>query len=414
MRSAMRVLGAAFSILFVVSACATDDTTTDDVTDDPTVAATLDPNSSDIVARVAITVERGVDRASALTVHEARVLKDDHGVKWTGVYIGGPCNGGSGWTKHLVTAIGQATGWRFMPIYVGQQSASICGAHNLSYARGHADGIAATKDMRAFGWTAHRDIPVALDVEAGAYFGNPAAATRYVRGWVNAVHAQGYRAYVYGSPYALNHFHDAHVRIDGVWAASYFYSGFKSVAPGALSQMGGRYRHNNRAWQYAGDFYVHSVGDVDASSAKLLLAPRPGGTNRVRAAHREVPSSCGTLAAGEGLARGETLASCDGHTVLAMSDDGNLTLAHDGSVVWTSETTGAGANAVLEDSGELVVFDGENEPVFTTGTSGFSDAHADLAADGLAVIADDGTALWSSRGGMQVIDDSEPVVEGLE
>jgi len=292
MGCAMRVLGAAFSILFAVSAsaCATDDTTTDDVTDDPTVAATIDPNSSDIALRVAITVERGVDRASALTVHEARVLENDHGVRWTGVYIGGPCNGGSGWTKHLVASIAQATGWRFMPIYVGQQSSSICGAHNLSYARGHADGIAATKDMRAFGWAAHRDIPVALDVEAGAYFGNPAAATRYVRGWVNAVRAQGNRAYVNGSPYALNHFHDAHVRIDGVWAASYFYSGFRSVAPGALSQMGGRYRHNNRAWQYAGDFYVHAVGDVDASTSRLLLAPKPGGTNRVRAAHREVPA----------------------------------------------------------------------------------------------------------------------------
>jgi len=78
--------------------------------------------------------------------------------------------------------------------------------------------------------------------------------------------------------------------------------------------------------------------------------------------------------------------------------------------VWTSETTGAGAAAVLEDSGELVVFDSENEPVFTTGTSGFADAHADIAVDGLHVTADDGTALWSSSGGMLVPDDSEPVV----
>ena len=398
----------------MLSACASDDDATDDVTDDPVIAATLDPNSPDLVARVAITVERGVDRASALGTHEARALKHDHGGTLTGVYIGGACNGGSGWSKAGVTAIANATGWHSMPIYVGQQAASSCGAHDRSYARGHADGRAAARRMRAFGGQPHRDVPGARDVEAGTYFGNPAAATHYTRGWVNAVHAQGYRAYVYASPYALNHFHDAHVRIDAAWAASYFYSGFKSIAPGALSQMGGRYRHNNRAWQYAGDFYVHGVGDVDANTARLLLAPRPGGTNRVRAAHREVPASCGTLAAGEGLARGETLASCDGHMLLAMSDDGNLTLSRDGSVVWTSETAGAGANAVLEDSGELVVFDGENEPVFTTGTAGFSDAHADLGADGLAVTADDGTALWSSTAGLEVSDDSEPVVDGAE
>jgi glycoside hydrolase-like protein len=411
---AMRALGAAFSILLVVAGCASDDDATDDVTDDPTVAASVDPNSAEIAARVAISVERGVDRASALTVHEARVLHADHGVKWTGVYIGGPCNGGSGWTRHVVSAIAKATGWRFMPIYVGQQSASICGAHNLSYSRGHADGVAAAKHMREFGWAAHRDIPVALDVEAGAYFGNPAAATRYVRGWVNAVHGQGYRAYVYGSPYALAHFHDAHVRIDGAWAASYFYRGFKAISPYALTQMGGRYKHNNRAWQYAGNFHVSGVGYVDASTSRLLLAPKPGGTNRVRTAHREVPASCGTLAAGEGLARGESLASCDGHLVLALGDDGDLTMSRDGSVLWSSETTGAGSSAVLEDSGELVVFDAENEPVFTTGTAGFADAHADLTADGLAVIADDGTALWSSAGGMQVADDSEPVIDEAE
>jgi hypothetical protein len=51
-----------------------------------------------------------------------------------------------------------------------------------------------------------------------------------------------------------------------------------------------------------------------------LLAPKPGGTNRARVAHREVPASCGVLEAGEGLARGESLASCDGQVTLTMGD----------------------------------------------------------------------------------------------
>ena len=173
----MRALGAVF-LCMLVGCTVGDDPTDDDAVEDVDAMATVDPNSAEQVARVAITVQRGVDRASALSVHEAKILRNDHGVKWTGVYIGGPCNGGSGWTKSLVVAIAKATGWHFMPIYVGQQASSICGAHTLSYARGHSDGLAAVDRMRAFGWQPHRDIPVALDVEAGTYFGSPTASTR--------------------------------------------------------------------------------------------------------------------------------------------------------------------------------------------------------------------------------------------
>src|ERR1041385_6105221 len=84
-----------------------------------------DPATADPPALARIRVLRGTDRAIVLTTTQAKRLKNDHGVRWTGVYIGGPCNGGSGWTKSRVTAISQATHWRFMPIYVGQQSSSI-------------------------------------------------------------------------------------------------------------------------------------------------------------------------------------------------------------------------------------------------------------------------------------------------
>src|SRR5436305_11338585 len=89
---------------------------------------------------VTVPVQRGTDRASAFSVAEATNLKTNHGVKWTGVYIGGPCSAGSGWTKAQVTAIANATGWTFMPTYVGQQSSAICGAHTLTQAQGTADG----------------------------------------------------------------------------------------------------------------------------------------------------------------------------------------------------------------------------------------------------------------------------------
>jgi hypothetical protein len=390
----MRIALAAF--LFA-SACVAnvDGSADDDLDADPI------PGSPEAIAAAKITPIRGADRASELSVAEAKVLLKDHGVKYLGVYIGGPCDGGSGWTKAGVTAISHATGWKFAPIYVGQQTASICGRDNLTAAQGRADAKAAAADMKKFGWEPNRDIPVFLDLEAGTYFAHPAASTSYVRGWVDEIHALGYRADVYSTPYGLNTFHDKGVKIDGVWAASYFYKGFANVVPADLDQMGNRFRHANRSWQYAGDFYVHGAGDIDADTANMLLAPKPGGTNRATTSHRELPSTCGQLQPTEGLAAGESLSSCDGKVTLSLSTSGTLALVADGKAVWSVPTDG-GATAVLEDNGELAVFDAGGEPLYTAGTFGFPDAHVELRADGLALVDDDATPVWSSNAGLLV------------
>src|SRR5580704_4302696 len=185
--------------LLFTTACTTsiDGTDGDDLDTDPI------PGSPEAIAAAKITALRGADRASEISVGEAKTLLNDHDVGYLGVYIGGPCDGGSGWTKAGVTAISHATGWKFAPVYVGQQASSICRADRVTAAQGKADGKAAAADMKAFGWDANKDIPIFLDVEAGTYFGSPTAATDYVRAWVNEVHAQGYRADVYASPYAL-------------------------------------------------------------------------------------------------------------------------------------------------------------------------------------------------------------------
>ncbi len=245
----------------LLAACATD----------PAQIAPSDP--TDLVS-----VQRGVDRASVFSPGEAEALRAD-GVTWTGVYIGGACNAGSGWNRATVTAIAAATGWSFMPTYVGQQSPGICGAHDLTYARGQADGADAAAIMVGFGWAAHANIPVALDLEAGSYEYSPAASTAYVRGWLDAVHAAGYLAYVYSSPYAIVYEADAGLPIDAAWVASYFYSGFANVTPYDLTQIGARFSSANRAWQYAGGFAVGGAGTVDADTSNLILAPAPGETN---------------------------------------------------------------------------------------------------------------------------------------
>src|ERR1700690_3796167 len=183
------------SMLVVIATCASDPTST--VVDDQ------------------LTIQRGVDRASVFSPGEAVTLRGD-GVSWTGVYIGGAGDGGSGWTRATVSAIAAATGWSFMPTYVGQQSSAICGAYDLSYPRGQADGADAAATMASFGWAAGANIPVALDVEAGTYGSNPGAAAAYTHGWLDAVPAAGYIAYVYSSPSAIVYFADASLPIDGV------------------------------------------------------------------------------------------------------------------------------------------------------------------------------------------------------
>lgn len=225
-----------------------------------------------------ITVLRGIDRASAFSMSEAQTLANNHGVKWTGVYIGGPCSAGSGWTKSLVTSYANQLAWTFMPIYVGQQSSSICGAHTLTASQGTADGTEAAQIMGTFGWKPNRNIPVCLDLEAGSYSANPSGAEAYAKAWRNAVRAAGYLAYLYSNPTAINALYDDSVKFDGAWPASWFYTSFQNVKPEDLTQLGSRYTNKNRAWQY-GSFSVSGVGGIDADTSDLLLAPIPGGTN---------------------------------------------------------------------------------------------------------------------------------------
>src|ERR1041385_8118673 len=58
-----------------------------------------DPATADPLALARIRVLRGTDRASVFTTTQAKRLKNDHGVRWTGVYIGGPGKGGPGWAE---------------------------------------------------------------------------------------------------------------------------------------------------------------------------------------------------------------------------------------------------------------------------------------------------------------------------
>jgi hypothetical protein len=225
-----------------------------------------------------ITVLRGVDRAGAFSASEANTLATSDGVEWTGVYIGGPCNAGSGWTKALVQSFATNLGWTFMPIYVGRQTSSICGADTLTAAQGTTDGNAAVAEMATFGWQPNQKIPVCLDLEAGTYSASASESIAYASAWLVAVRAGGYLGYIYSNPTGINGLYSGGAKFDGAWPASWFYTSFETVSPSDLTQLtAGIYDTTNRAWQYAS--FTSSVGGIDADTSDLLLAPAPGGTN---------------------------------------------------------------------------------------------------------------------------------------
>jgi hypothetical protein len=233
-------------------------------------------------ADISIREQRGVDSATAFSAGDAKKLKDEHGVEWTGVYIGGKCSGGAGWDRDVVASMVKAAGFTFMPTYVGQEAAASCDGSKpvLTEAQGKADGHHAAALMGTYGWDAKRDIPVALDIEQDTYEGSPHDTVEYVRGWISQVRSEGYVPYVYANPDAVNAFAAAKLDIAGVWVASYFYKGFESVTPYDLHQIGDHFTKNDRAWQYAGDVWVSSIGThLDLNASDLALAPKPGGTN---------------------------------------------------------------------------------------------------------------------------------------
>ncbi len=227
-----------------------------------------------------IEVLQGADRASAFSAAEAHSLETNDGVRWTGVYIGGACSAGSGWTKSLLTTLATDDDWTFMPIWVGQQAPTICGHSALTAAQGKADGEATATMMATYDWAPNLDIPVVLDLEAGSYTYSESGAKAYAGAWRDAVRSAGYLAYLYSNPTAINALYDAGIVFDGAWPASWFYTSFHTTAPDDLTQLGTRYTAHDRAWQYAGDFAVSGAGTVDGDASDLLLAPAPGGTNK--------------------------------------------------------------------------------------------------------------------------------------
>jgi hypothetical protein len=293
-------------------------------------------------------VQQGVDRAGVFSPSEAKAIKSAYGTTFTGVYIGGPCNGGSGWTAATVTDIYNATQWGFLPTYVGQQSAAICGAATLTHAQGVADGQSALNIMKAFMWVPGYHIPIALDLEAGAFAADNAGALAYTAGFAETVGSH-YDVYVYSSGLALNAMATANTPIAGAWTAHWLHTNggyMGGLSPSQVPGLSSTWTSRPGAWQYNSGPSV--AGGVDYDVADFTLAPPPGQIPQIQPDLG--PSGSTDMAGGNGAdmagGLGADMGSAPANDLAAKRDGSTGTGGHYGCAIGGPSTPASWTQAL--------------------------------------------------------------------
>lgn len=111
------------------------------------------------------------------------------------------------------------------------------------------------------------------------------------------------------------------------------------------------------------------------------------------------PSACGWMRAGQGLARGDALPSCDERFRLMLQMDGNVVLYEGDAPLWSTRTVGSRGFALnMEASGDLLLLTRYGDEVWSSGTDGRSGAALLVQDDGNVVIySARGEAVWATR-----------------
>jgi hypothetical protein len=222
-------------------------------------------------------IETGIDTAGAPTAAQAAAALEAVDGSFWGVYIGGPCNGGSGYTTARLKEYAADDIEKFLPIYVGQQDPDTCRHATLTAGQGFQDGQEAVALLREFGWAP--GAPCVLDVESGAGDFDPAGAVAYADGWCVALRQAGYRPGVYGVPRYLALLQTETNRPDFIWVADFLAAGVvnHSLDPDHIpsqSVLPDTAWAGRRGWQYVGNGTVGPL-QVDISAVNFTLAPAP-------------------------------------------------------------------------------------------------------------------------------------------
>ncbi len=110
------------------------------------------------------------------------------------------------------------------------------------------------------------------------------------------------------------------------------------------------------------------------------------------------PSNAGsTLRAGESLFAGQSLFSPNGRHELRMQDDGNLVIYRAGAPVWNTGTFNGPGVATMRADGNFVIYDQNQQMVWTTQSEGNAGAYLVMQDDGnLVLYAADGGVLQAT------------------
>lgn len=113
------------------------------------------------------------------------------------------------------------------------------------------------------------------------------------------------------------------------------------------------------------------------------------------------PSGCGTLNAGQGLAKGQSVWSCDGRFQFIFQNDGNLVLYMGSTALWDTNTDGkTGDRVILQEDGNLVMYKSTGQMVWESNSNSNANHYANLAIqnDGNVVLYQtDGGVAWKTN-----------------
>lgn len=245
------------------------------------------------------------------------------------------------------------------------------------YNRGAQDAQAAAQQAAADGAPANAPIYFAVDFDATP--GDQVAINSYFDGAASVIGRA--RTGGYGGYYVIKRAFDAG-KIAYGWQ-TYAWSGGQWDNRAQLRQIengiyGGQL---DKDLAVADDF--GQWGAIDAG-------PPP--------AHPPVPTSCGAIAPGHGLSRGQSWASCDDRFSLAMQGDGNLVLYSNGVPLWATGTNGRGGDVVvMQGDGNLVLYSEHSHPLFASGTHGHGGASLAIQDDGNMVVYQGTHPLWATN-----------------
>ncbi len=148
----------------------------------------------------------------------------------------------------------------------------------------------------------------------------------------------------------------------------------------------------------AGHTGAHFAVQDDGNLVVYDTANKPlwaSGTGSIGA----TPTQCGTLAAAQGLAPGQTLAACGGCFNLVMQSDGNLVVyKKGGGSLWSSATAmTSGYTVETQTDGNVVLYSKQGCSLWSTNTGGHTGARLAMQDDGNLVVYDTANKpLWAS------------------